>query len=160
MYNDTQDLLNALQTTPDALTAMLVGVGPDQARMRPGPDGGWSVVEVLCHLRDAERIALDRERLIRVQDKPVVAALNADALAAAGQYHQADLQTVLAEFIHLRATRCAELTAQPAVAWDRTCLHETVGEWSIRHHVLHWVWHDLSHIAQIAQVLSSAVDED
>ena len=155
MYNDTQDLLNALHTTPDALTAMLAAVSPEQARLRSGPDGGWSVVEVLCHLRDSENIALNRERLIRTQDRPVVASLNADAIAASGHYREADLQDVLAEFIRLRMARWAELTAQPATAWDRTCLHEVVGEWSIRHHVLHWVWHDLSHIAQIAQVLST-----
>jgi hypothetical protein len=60
MYDLNHDLLEALKATPETLTGLLAGVSETQARSAKGGDENWSVVEVVCHLRDAEEISLQR----------------------------------------------------------------------------------------------------
>ena len=65
MYDTARDLTDALAAAPDALEGALAGVDADLARRAHGGDEGWSVVEVVCHLRDAEERAAERMRAIR-----------------------------------------------------------------------------------------------
>lgn len=156
MYDSTPDIVDALRRTPTVLTTLLAGVDAEQAHDRAGDAEGWSIVEVVCHLRDAEDVALARERLMRRENGAYSAALYADRLAAERDYAHGDLRAALADFLGLRETRVAELAAMPVAAWDHVCQHETMGEWSMRGHALHWVWHDLAHMAQIAERLAAS----
>jgi hypothetical protein len=65
MYDTAKDLLDAFRATPDILEGLLEGCTEEQARAARGGDEGWSIVEVMCHLRDAEERALERMRTIR-----------------------------------------------------------------------------------------------
>ena len=74
MYDSSKDLLDALRATPSVLEALLYGCTQEQARTARGGDEGWSVVEVVCHLRDAEERALERMRSMRDAASPHLAA--------------------------------------------------------------------------------------
>ena len=60
MYDLPHDLLDALKATPEILNGLLDGIGEAQARSARGGDENWSVVEVVCHLRDAEEFFMKR----------------------------------------------------------------------------------------------------
>ena len=52
-------LLAIVRSTPDRLKAALAGVSKRLLMWRPAP-GKWSIHEIVCHMRDAERLGLIR----------------------------------------------------------------------------------------------------
>ena len=156
MYNTTQDLLDGLGATGDTLQGLVRGYGQEQARMARGGDENWSVIEVICHLRDAEERSLERMRQMRDQERPLLAAYDQDQWAVERNYAGADLHNALAAFLQQRATYLAELAALLPQAWMRQGQHVEQGEITIQSHALHMVSHDALHLAQIARQLRAA----
>jgi uncharacterized damage-inducible protein DinB len=155
MYNTNKDLLDAYREAPTVYEELLADVTEEQARAARGGDENWSVVEVLCHLRDAEERGLERTRLMRDQDDPFLAAYDQDAWAKERNYAAADLREALDSFIEFRRTHIAELEALAPKDWDRTGRHEEVGKITIGAQVLHLVAHDTIHAAQVARQLKA-----
>jgi hypothetical protein len=155
MYDTTQDLLDAFAATPDTLRGVLRGCTHEQAAVARGGDENWSVVEVICHLRDAEENALSRMRLMRDEQNPRLAAYDQDAWAIERNYAVERLETAVAAFLQLRGTYLAELAALSGEAWWRRGQHEEQGDITIHSHTLHVVSHDAIHLAQIARQLQS-----
>ena len=151
MYNLPRDMLDALRVTPDTLTGLLAGVTQEQAQKAKGGDENWSVVEVLCHLRDAEEYGLQRDILMRDRDNPDILPWDQEKLAVERNYAAQDLRTVLVEFISMRQQRLAFLEGLSPEGWKRTGNHGELGTVDIFSHVLHMVSHDAIHCAQIAR---------
>lgn len=153
MYDIPKDLLDAFRAAPTTLAALLDGCTQEQAQAARGGDENWSVVEVICHLRDAEQRGLERTRAMRDEDNPFLPAFDQEAWAHDRDYAAGDLQEAFAEYLHLRARHIAELAALPPDAWERPGQHEEQGRITISAHTLHLVSHDSVHAAQIARQL-------
>ncbi len=153
MYDSSKDLLDALRATPSVLEALLHGCTQEQARTARGGDEGWSIVEVVCHLRDAEERALERMRSMRDEVSPHLAAYDQEHWAREHNYAADDLREALAAFIHFRRQHIAELEALPADQWERMGQHEEQGHITISSQALHIVSHDMIHAAQITRQL-------
>ncbi len=156
MYDTSRNLLDAFRATPETLQYLLRGVSDDQARVARGGDENWSVIEVLCHLRDAEERGLERMRAMRDMDNPRLAGYDQAQWASERNYSAARLADALSEFLRLRALHLAELAALPAVDWQRAGQHAEMGTITIAGHTLHLVSHDAIHLAQIARQLADA----
>ena len=154
MYDTNRDLLDAYKATPDTLVTLLRGCSQEQASTARGGDENWSVVEVLCHLRDAEEEALKRTRLMRDTDNPLLTPYDQEQLATERNYAAAQLHNALSAFMRLRATHVAELAALRPEQWDRPGRHPEHGTITIGNHTLHMVSHDAIHLAQIARQLN------
>ena len=157
MYNSAQDMLDAFQVTPDVLRNLLEGVSQEQAQSAKGGDEGWSVVEVLCHLRDAEEFALNRNRLMRDQDNPNIIPYDQEQLARDRRYTEQDLRQVLSDFIRLRQEHVSLLAGLSEDNWHRPGQHPEAGRIEIFDHTLHMVCHDTIHCAQIARQLPKSM---
>ena len=155
MYNIAQDLLDALRATPEVLEALLDGCTQEQATAARGGDEGWSVVEVVCHLRDAEEQALSRMRLMRDTTHPVIVAYDQERWARERNYTEAFLREALAAFNRFRAQHVTELAQLSPQEWEHSGQHEEQGTITISSHTLHIVSHDALHAAQIARQLKS-----
>jgi hypothetical protein len=153
MPDVSQDLLDALRAAPEVLEGLLDGCTQEQANAARGGDEGWSVVEVVCHLRDAEERALERMRLMRDEDNPVITAYNQEAWAKERNYAATDLREALAAFNRFRAQHIAELAQLSPQQWERSGQHEERGNMTISSHTLHMAAHDAIHAAQIARQL-------
>jgi hypothetical protein len=153
MYDIPKDLLDAFRATPAVYEALLAGVTEEQARTARGGDENWSVVEIVCHLRDAAQRALERMQAMRDANEPFLPGYDQDAWARERNYARANLRDALAEFLQIRAQQIAELEALPPDAWERTGMHEEQGRITVTAHTLHLVSHDLVHAAQIARQL-------
>jgi hypothetical protein len=151
-YDTHGETIDALRLTPELLAIAVRHLTPEQARWQPAA-GEWSVVEVICHLRDIEEVSANRFRAIRDHDDAVVAGADALKLAREGNYTAADLQQALAAFTEKRAAHVAELKALTPEQWERTGRHLTNGPISILNNTLHAAWHDTNHLAQIARLL-------
>lgn len=156
MYDLEHDLLDALKAAPDTLNGLLNGIGTAQARSAEGGDENWSVVEVLCHLRDAEEFFIKRYQAMRDQDNPVIVGYDQEMLANERSYKSADFRTALASFTTFRAQTVLELTKLTPQQWQRSGLHTELGQITIYAQTVHHVAHDAIHCAQIARQLVAA----
>jgi uncharacterized damage-inducible protein DinB len=156
MYDLQHDLLDAFQATPETLTGLLDGVDNEEARSARGGDENWSVVEVLCHLRDAEEFFIKRFQAMRDQDNPVIAGYDQEALARERNYKDSDIKAALASFSAFRRQLISELSILTPEQWQRTGQHNELGQITIFAQSVHHVTHDAIHCAQIARQLKSA----
>jgi hypothetical protein len=156
MYDTARETIEALSATPDVLARLLRGVTQPQAQAARGGDENWSVVQVVCHLRDAEEIAYGRMCVLRDAAEPLIAGFDQEALARERDYASADLQAALAEFSAQRSAHVAALRELTPAQWERVGQHRANGPVSILNHSLHATWHDAVHLAQIARQLALA----
>jgi hypothetical protein len=132
---------------------LLQNVSQERAGSARGGDENWSVVEVVCHLRDAEERNLERIRLMRSQANPLLAGYDQEQWAIERNYAAARLEHALAAFLKFRATTLNELLALSPQEWERPGQHSETGSITIINYVQHLVSHDAVHLAQIARQL-------
>jgi uncharacterized damage-inducible protein DinB len=156
MYDLPHDLLDALKATTDTLTGLLDGVGADEARSARGGDENWSVVEVICHLRDAEEFFIKRYQDMRDQDDPAIIGYDQAELARERNYKNADLEAALERFKTFRQQTLMELSKLTPDQWQRTGQHNEMGQITILGQAIHHVSHDAIHCAQISRQLKAA----
>ena len=154
MYDQHREIIEMLSAKPETLAGLLRGVSDAQARIAIGGDEGWSVIEVLCHLRDAEEFSLARTKAMRDQNNPEIIGYDQAALAVERKYSEADMASALAEFTRLRAEHIAVHAALMPEEWNRPGFHNEIGEITIFTHAIHKTFHDAIHCAQIARQLS------
>lgn len=157
MYDLQHDLLDALKAAPDTLNGLLNGISPTQARSVSGGEENWSVVEVVCHLRDAEEFFIKRFQTMRDQDNPVIVGYDQEALARERNYKNADLRVALVSFSALRQQIVLELSKLTPEQWQRPGQHNELGQITIFAQTIHHVAHDSIHCAQIARQLKAAI---
>jgi hypothetical protein len=153
MSDSTRDLIDALRATPDTLTGLLANITQKQAQEAKGGDENWSVVEVLCHLRDAEEFSTQRVTRMRDLDNPAIIPYDQEKLAIERNYATQDMRTALADFIALRRQHLVVLEGLSPEGWERSGHHLEMGTITIFSHILHKVCHDAIHCAQIARQL-------
>jgi hypothetical protein len=154
MYNTIRDLLDAFKATPEILTALLDNVTQEQAQSAKGGNEGWSIVEVVCHLRDAEEIAAQRMETIRDQASPLIHGYDQEELARERNYAAEDLRSALAGFMIFRQRHITGLSALAPQQWERPGQHSELGTVTIMNHTQHMAAHDAVHCAQIARQLA------
>jgi hypothetical protein len=154
MYNTIRDLLDAFKATPEILTALLDNVTQEQAQSAKGGNEGWSIVEVVCHLRDAEEIAAQRMETIRDQASPLIHGYDQEELARERNYAAEDLRSALAGFMEFRQRHITGLSALAPQQWERPGQNSELGTVTIMNHTQHMAAHDAVHCAQIARQLA------
>jgi hypothetical protein len=153
MYDLHHDMLEALKATPETLTGLLASVSAERARSARGGDENWSVVEVVCHLRDAEQISLQRTIAMRDQDVPQIIGYDQEALGRERDYRQADLRSALSAFATFRRQHVELLQALSPEQWEHAGEHNEIGRITIFEMSVHKASHDAIHLAQIARQL-------
>ncbi|MGZ5431146.1 MAG: DinB family protein, partial [Thermoanaerobaculia bacterium] len=148
--NERARHLETLAATPAALKAALRGVPRKLLLFTPAP-GKWSILEILCHLRDMEREAyLERYTRILAENEPRLPDLNGDALAIERDYRGQKAGDVLRDWARLRRESLRLLKKSKPEQWRRAGIHETAGRLTIDDLVVrHAVGNDAAHLAQI-----------
>jgi uncharacterized damage-inducible protein DinB len=142
------EILAKLRETPRTLASLFHGVPEEALRRKPAPEK-WSMLEIACHLRDVERLFLERYAKMASQDRPALRVIDQDALAAALQYGQDDPAVALGEFRALRAETVALLSALAHQSWQRIGVHPKRGEFSIAAQADLHGHHDANHLDRI-----------
>jgi len=153
MYNTIQDLLDAYRATPETLQALLREYSYEPSVTAGGSEEAWSVVEVICHLRDSEEASLQRTRLMRDQPNPMLSARDPAKLAIELNYAATPLDSALSAFLNFRTDHIHELTNLRTDQWECSGEHPSVGRITIREMIAHIVAHDAIHLAQISRQL-------
>ncbi|MBA3416913.1 MAG: DinB family protein [Chloroflexia bacterium] len=147
-----QELVTALAAFPKELQRLLDGYAASALR-RPASDGGWSVGENLCHLRDWERVFVDRTRAIVDQVRPKLPAYDDALWEIERGYREQDPAAALRQFIDLRQEMVATLSELDGDGWQREGIHALHGLISIRWIAGYLATHDREHLSQIGDAL-------
>jgi hypothetical protein len=145
--------LRTMRKGPAIYEALLAGVTQDQAaRLRDGDDG-WSVLEVMCHMRDIELIFTQRARDLLERQSPIFQVTLNEELIARGDYAAQDLRAVLAEYKSLRAAFVALLEPLTDDQWLLAGTHPSQGPATLLDVAINTGLHDVDHQEQIIRCL-------
>lgn len=160
-----QALLSLLELTPARL-AQTIEALPDRARLAArAQSGGWSALEVLCHMRDVEtEIYAPRLSQLTGPVHGVAVVLKGagdmDARNAAWAtergYQAADPSAALAAFARARGENLARLETLGPLDWSRGAIHPSRGAITLYEQVERFAEHDLAHQRQIDRALGAA----
>ena len=152
---NVEKTIRSLRKTPVMLDALLKDVTHEQARQATdGPDG-WSVLFIVCHLRDFEDIFCQRIRMALEQDCPLLPGVNQEALPAANYYAHQDFCLTLEAYLNRRHTLIGLLERLSAEEWARHAVHQEYGEGTVLDLAINVVLHDVNHIEQIVRALET-----
>jgi hypothetical protein len=146
-------VLVALASMPDELGRTLTN-RPLEDLMQPSRDGGWGVIEILCHLRDWDEIFLDRFRQSVEHERPFLPVYDDELWPIERDYRGQDPRKVFDQFRALRAELVALLEPLPAEAWQRPAEHGAYGEVTLHWMADHVCDHDREHLDQVRDALS------
>ena len=152
-------LLLNLKSLPNELDDLLENLDEDTLRWRPIPNK-WSIKEIMCHLRDMERLAyLARYRRMLTEQNPLLPNVDQDRLAFESDYINQDARNALDEFKWLRSETIQTLQAVPAEDWSRGGTHETDGPMTIEQLVVRQIkGNDLNHLVQMKDIVRLKMD--
>ena len=152
MIGRIQDLVRQ-ELTRGARTigALVAGVTPDEARRRPSPEA-WSLLEVVCHLEDEERLDF-RPRLDSVLHRPGEpwAPIDPAGWVTARRYNERDLGEALRGFLAERERSLAWLDTLAAPDWSREH-RASFGPITAGDLLASWAAHDLLHTRQLVEL--------
>ena len=151
---DKYRLLANLQSLPNELVDLLEDLDEETLRWRPIPNK-WSIKEIMCHLRDVERLAyLARYRRMLTEDNPVLPNVDQDRMAYEGDYINQDTKAALEEFKWLRRETVSTLQGTPPEYWARMGTHETDGPMTIEQLVVRQIkGNDMNHLVQMKDIV-------
>jgi hypothetical protein len=123
--------LEIIRSTPDRLKAALAGVPRKLLTWRPAP-GKWSIHEIVCHMRDAERDGyLYRYSRVLAEDNPTFPDVDGDKLALERQYGRMNLREAVRDWRAARKEVLALLKKIRPEQWQRIGTHESLGPMSL-----------------------------
>ena len=127
---------------------------PDIDWARAASDGGWSLTEVICHLRDVEaEVHQERYKSILVQENAFLAGVSADEWAEIRRYQEQDGMKALEEFINTRRKTIEMLEQLKPEQWQRQGRHAFFGPTSMHEILFLQARHDDIHLEQIRNLL-------
>jgi hypothetical protein len=145
-----------MQHTLSILGHSLAGVSQAMATTRRDPndgDKGWSVVEVLCHLRDYDVIFQGRAQLMCTAEYPPLPGYDHEALAIERRYNEQDLRQVYAELVASRGRFVQFFQSLTAEGWTRAGIHPERGHFTMTDACVQVGTHEALHIEQILRIL-------
>ena len=148
--------LGAMRASCDILGHILQGMPNERARaLRDGPDG-WSILEIVCHLRDFDEIFYNRVQMMQAQERPQLPAYDHEAMAIDGAYQQEDLAEAYSALRASRARFIACLADLTPAQWERDGVHPERDSFTMTDALMQVGLHDLDHLEQITRVLAQA----
>lgn len=137
------------------MTRHIVQNAPPQA-LNTYRDGGtgWTVLEVLCHLRDWEQVFEERMRLTAEQEGAVMPNPDPDEAARERRYNEQDPAQALEAWAQQRGAVLDYLQNLDESAWERTATHPRRGVMTLMDQLLLLCWHDMNHMEQIVKILA------
>lgn len=150
---DREELLEALAGFPDELERAVAGRSME-ALCRPASDGGWGVVENLCHLRDWEEIFVERARVLIGRDRPKLPAYDDELWAIERDYRGQEPHRVVQRFRALRGELLALLAGATSDDWRRVGIHAVAGDVDLAWLAERARRHGEEHLRQVREALA------
>ena len=146
--------LYAMEMTARTLGQLLAPVSQEQATtLRDGADG-WTIVEVVCHLRDFDGFFRGRAELMLAEETPLLPAYDHEAIAIERNYNADRLTDAYDALLRSRAATQALFAGLTEEQWERGGIHPEVGPFSLTDAAFQVSLHDQTHTEQILKILT------
>jgi DinB superfamily len=157
---DLAPVVARMERFPAVLEALLGGLSPGEARWRH--DGqAWSIVEVVDHLVDEERLDFGvRLRSLLSDPGAPWPPIDPERAVDERRGEPRDLTAALATFAELRGDSVEWLRDLHDVDWDVSCSHPRLGRLSAGQLLASWADHDVLHLRQLAHRQHRLVERD
>jgi len=142
----TDDPATVQAATPAALR-QLVSEGGTHLRSRPA-GGGWSALETIGHITDAEVVYSARYRLILAHDEPPLLGYDQDLWVERLRHNDDEVSSLLDQFEAMRLANIAMWRRSSAGERTRVGLHDERGPESLDLSFRLIAGHDRVHLAQ------------
>lgn len=147
-------IIDNMQKNVQILAHILTTINQEDARRwRDGADG-WTILEVVCHLRDYDEIFLERGQLMVNQDTPTYPVYDHLALVVDKAYNDQDLTAVMSQLHDSRAHFIDFFTKLDEAQWQVEGNHVEHGRFTMEALAAHVSWHDANHLEQITRIIS------
>jgi carbonic anhydrase/acetyltransferase-like protein (isoleucine patch superfamily) len=151
-YSEWGGVIATLAEAPDWVADRLAAA-PARVVTQPAP-GRWSALEVLGHLRDADRdVYLPRLETMLTQRTPAVPDMDLLGRDRVAGYASQSAATLLEDWRALRKRLVVRLAPLGRDDWSRVGVHSRRGSFPLGEMVRGWLEHDLSHRRQLALAL-------
>lgn len=154
MYRDWQ-IAQIKEMLP--IARQLVSQFPPEKQNTMRADGvGWTVVEVICHLRDFDMVFLERAELTLRKEYPQLPFPDPDKLARERNYNVLDARTALSQWEAARRKMLGffeGLGEDDEETWNRMGAHPKRGPFSLNDQLMLVPRHDTLHLEQIAAII-------
>jgi hypothetical protein len=141
--------LRTMRKTPLILSTVLHNVSQEQAAtLRDGPDG-WSILYILCHLRDVELIFTKRAQDLLERPNPTFTVVSNEELIAQGRYGDQEARAVLEQYFAHRRAFIALLESVADEQWRLAGTHPQQGPATLLDVAVNTGLHDVDHSEQI-----------
>lgn len=152
-FHSREAQLTHLTGTPASLNSLMKHISPADWKYKPGAND-WSLNEIVCHLRDAEReIHQMQIRLFDEEEDPFIPRPDAEVWARQRKYLSEDGRSALKEFSLARQTTLGILKASPLESWSRKARHSIFGPTNFLEVVEFMSEHDRLHTHQVWKTL-------
>jgi uncharacterized damage-inducible protein DinB len=149
-----------MSKTLEILGNILRDVPEETARtLRDGVDG-WTILEVLCHLRDFDRIFRERAQMMLDQEMPDLPAYDHEQMAIDNAYNEQSFAYVFSELVESRHDFIAFFKTLDSEEWEREGKHpERERPFSMTDALMQVGLHDADHLEQITRILEQATPD-
>ena len=149
-----QELLDSTEM----IRSLLVGITPEQARVRPSP-AAWSVLEVVCHLHDEEREDF-REHLdfILHRQHEEWHRIDPQSWVTQRNYGQQDFEEMQEKFFGERTKSLAWLKGLSGADWE-TAYQTNDLSMSAGEMFSAWIAHDNLHVRQLVELRRTRIEK-
>jgi hypothetical protein len=156
-YRPREQILTMLASAPPRISAATAGLAPALCQAAPAPDG-WSLNEVLAHLRACADMWGGCIAAILDQDRPTLRAVNPRTWITKTDYPDQAFLPSLHAFTTQRAALLARLEPLEPAGWARTATVLVAGKPLERtvHFYAQWLAeHERAHLKEIERSAST-----
>lgn len=159
-YSVTQ-ALEILERTPAVCTALLTGLSDDWVMNNEGPET-FSPFDVMGHLIHGEKTDWATRARMILEFGNTKTFVPWDRFAQYEESKGKTLSQLLLEFTRVRKENTDWLKSLNLTEadLDKTGIHPSLGEVTLRNLLSTWVVHDLTHIAQMTRVMAKQYTEN
>jgi uncharacterized damage-inducible protein DinB len=149
--------INLMHKIAETMGHILKNTTQEQAEnLRDGPEG-WTILEVLCHVRDFDTIFRNRAQMMLDEEHPALPAYDHNAMVIEKNYAEEDLAYVYDEYRLSRKHTQEFFIALSPEQWERAGIHPERGEFSMTDAVIQVCMHDIDHMEQITRLLEQEI---
>jgi uncharacterized damage-inducible protein DinB len=149
--------LERLRRTPEDVAALVDGLSEETLTRQPKA-GGWSIRQVVSHLRDAQGVLSARLDLMLEEDNPPLTSQAVFEWAAREEARPPTTQEVFDTYSASRQETIARLKSIPLTDWWRTGQHEEFGPVTLRQQASYFAAHECTHFPQMESLRRQFVE--
>lgn len=153
----TLNILTIHQETLKHLTSL---VTQEEARTFRETPAAWTILEVMCHLKDFEVVFIERVETMLKKITPTFTLFDQNAAIVENKYSEQTLSEVVQAFSLYRERTLSLFKNLEPQQWQRMGLHPKKGRMSMADMPENLIFHDSKHIRQVSRILAAKHQTD